>query len=63
MGGVITSLPNTPSWRGVQLKSTGENLPLRLPQTVGSVQYNNIIELHCCTSDRNEQTGWDNSVK
>jgi hypothetical protein len=27
MRGAVPSLPNTPSWRGAQLKNTGANIP------------------------------------
>jgi hypothetical protein len=37
MRGAIPPLPNTPSWRGAQLKSTGTTLPL--PSTSDKVHF------------------------
>jgi hypothetical protein len=45
MRGAIPSLPNTPSWRGAQLKkSTGTALPLPLPLPL----YEDQIEFNVC---------------
>jgi hypothetical protein len=51
MRGAITPLPNTPSWRGAQLKMhTGATLPLPEIQTVFYVEYVSLFMIYLRTN-------------